>query len=110
MQIILTRAEQRKLKKIINKTKEILKIAIFSIGITTAFIISGYIESRYHIEAEVTEVDGYAYTVVDEAGYEWKFEDENKELHIGTRVRLRMNDYLTSNRLDDKIEKVKPIN
>ena len=105
----MTREEQRKVKRFIRKTKERAKVAFVAIYFVGALIICGNIDSHYKIEAEITELNGYTYTAVDIAGYEWKFSDDTL-YPVGTKVKLKMHNNCTHNsRVDDEIVKVKPM-
>ena len=105
----MTREEQRKVKRFIRKTKERAKVAFVAIYFVGALALVGHIEHHYTIGAKVTELDGYTYTVVDEAGYEWKFTDDTL-FPVGTKVKLKMFTNCTHNsRVDDEIVKVKPV-
>ena len=109
MQIYLTRQEERKLKRAIRRAKENLKLALAVAYFIAALIICGRIDHYYKIEAEITDLDGYTYTAVDVAGYEWKFEDDTL-FPVGTNVKLKMFNHLThSSRVDDEIIKVTPM-
>lgn len=109
MQIYLTKQEERKLKRAIRKTIKTVKTTLAVIFVIGIFIICGHIDSHYKIEAEITDLDGYTYTAVDVAGYEWQFEDDTL-FPIGTRVKLKMFNHCThSSRVDDEIVKVKPV-
>ena len=109
MQIYLKKQEERKLKRAIRKTIKTVKTTLAVIFVIGIFAICGNIESRYKIEAEITDLDGYTYTAVDIAGYEWKFTDD-KLYPVGTKVKLKMFNHLThSNRVDDEIIDVKPM-
>ena len=105
MQIIMTREEKRKVRRFIRRAIAVLEFA----SLLAIFIICGHIDSHYKIEAEITDLDGYTYTAVDVAGYEWQFEDDTL-YPVGTRVKLKMFNHCThSSRVDDEIVKVKPV-
>ena len=108
MQVILTREEKRKVRRFIRRTKENLKIGLVLAYIVIAFIICGRIETQYKIEAKITELNGYTYTAVDVAGYEWKFIDE-RLFPEGTNVKLKMYNGLTTTRNDDTVLDIKPM-
>lgn len=109
MQIYLTRQEERRIKRAIRRAKEKAKVAFVAVYFIVALAVVGHFENHYTIEAKVFDLDGYTYTVVDDAGYEWKFTDDTL-YPVGTRVKLKMFNHCThSSRVDDEIVKVKPV-
>lgn len=108
MKVILTREEERKLRRAVSKAKHRVSSAVAVGFIVAMIILAGRVESRYSIEAKITDLDGYTYTAEDVAGYEWKFTDD-KLLPVGTTVKLKMYNCLTASRADDEVENVKPM-
>ena len=109
MQVILTREEKRKVRRFIRRAVKSLTVAGIVALIVTIIILCGRVETRYNIEAEITDIDGYTYTAEDITGHEWKFDDD-RLFPEGTKVKLKMHNSLTDNdRADDEILEVKPI-
>lgn len=109
MKVVLTMREKRNIRVFIRRAKKTAKVVLVAGLFTVAFAICGNVESKYKIEAEITDLQGYTYTAVDVAGYEWKFEDDTL-FPVGTKVKLKMFNHCTDNsRADDEIVKVKPV-
>lgn len=108
MQVILTRAEKRRLIRLVKNitywTKVTLVIALF----VTMFGMLGRIETRYNINANIIELNEFTYTATDVAGYEWTFECE-EYVPVGATVKLQMHTNYTSNRDDDIVKNIKII-
>jgi hypothetical protein len=107
MQIVLTRQEQRKLRRLVKKAKEVVPGIIGLTVFTLLLGLSGYNDSHYTINAKVTKCTENLYLVEDEVGYIWEFED-NREFEVGTSVKLVMHNGHTHNtKVDDKVVDVK---
>lgn len=108
MEIVMTRDEERKLRrkmrKVIRRAKNILAIG----AVIGAFIIVGHIESHYSVEARVVDLNEYTYTVIDADGYDWTFEDD-RLFPVGTKVKMKFHNNVTKTRADDQLVKVSPI-
>ena len=108
MQVILTRAEQRKIRRTIRKVKQTTIGTLLIIYFIATLLFCTYIEHNYKIEAQITALNGYTYTAVDKAGYEWQFIDDTI-FPIGTKVKLKMYDSCTTSRVDDEVRGVVPV-
>lgn len=106
MHVVNTKTRQRRVRRIIKRVKDAVSVALLIAGFTTIIAICGYLESHYNIEAKITERVGCTYTVVDTAGYSWKFTD-SAVYDVGTEVVLNMHNSHTATRNDDAIVKVK---
>lgn len=108
MQVILTREEKRKARRIIRRTVKAVQATAVAGFFVATFALCGNIENHYKIEAEIVELEGNTYTAVDIDGDEWKFEDD-KLFPVGTKVKLKLFNNLTVSIEDDEIVKVKPV-
>ena len=108
MQIILTKQEQRKLRRIIRKVKRAIPYTIaitFLVGLIGAI---GYSETHYTIEATVIECADNVYKLEDIVGDVWEYEKDETEYEVGTDVTLIMhNGYTYNTKEDDMIVRIK---
>lgn len=103
MQIILTKQEQRKLRRIIRKVKRAVPYTIaisFLLGLIGAV---GYNETHYNIEATVIDCTDNVYKMEDIVGDVWEYEDTENKYELGTNVQLVMHNGYTYNTKEDDI-------
>jgi hypothetical protein len=106
MRVILTSAEQRKLRRLVKRLKDIGRALLISVIVLGILFMYSRIQSRYNIDAEIISYEEGIYTAKDVAGYTWKFEDD-RAMFVGTAIELTMfNAHTDDTRIDDTIIKV----
>ena len=107
MQVILTRAEKRRLQKVIRVIKNAVKVTVVAGLLVAVITVCGKAETEYKVDAKIVQSTYGIYTAQDVAGYKWIF-SADEEYKVDTAVELKMHTAGTdSTRTDDTIIEVK---